>query len=95
MSKVNAEKEVSREELIAHINQLQEVYKSQLQQIEHLNKALESINYNNMFQRLNFLMSILQPEFSKQFPEKFISSMRDNFMDMMRVPEEPKEKFKE
>lgn len=79
-------KELSYEELKNVAGQLQ-------QQNTQLRQALQRVNYENLFRRLDYLFKVI--ENSAVFSEEFVVSCVEEIEDSIKVPEESDTKVEE
>lgn len=75
-------KQLSYEELRNIAGQLQ-------QQNMQLRRALNDLNYKNMFERLNYLFKVM--EFSHMFSDKFVDKCVAEIESLMTIPEDTPE----
>ena len=75
-------KQLSYEELRNIAGQLQ-------QQNMQLRRALNDLNYKNMFERLNYLFKVL--EFSHMFSDEFVGKCVTEIESLMTIPEDTSE----
>lgn len=75
-------KQLSYEELRNIAGQLQ-------QQNMQLRRALNDLNYKNMFERLNYLFKVM--EFSHMFNEGFVDKCVTEIESLMTIPEDTPE----
>lgn len=75
-------KQLSYEELRNIAGQLQ-------QQNMQLRRALNDLNYKNMFERLNYLFKVM--EFSHMFSDEFIGKCVTEIESLMTIPEDAPE----
>lgn len=75
-------KKLTYEELRNIAGQLQ-------QQNMQLRRALNDLNYKNMFDRLNYLFKVM--EFSHMFSDEFVSKCVTEIESLMTIPEDTSE----
>lgn len=75
-------KQLSYEELRNIAGQLQ-------QQNMQLRRALNDLNYKNMFERLNYLFKVM--EFSHMFSDEFVGKCVTEIESLMTIPEDTPE----
>lgn len=75
-------KQLSYEELRNIAGQLQ-------QQNMQLRRALNDLNYKNMFERLNYLFKVM--EFSHMFSDEFVGKCVTEIESLMTLPEDTPE----
>nr|DAL05052.1 MAG TPA: hypothetical protein [Crassvirales sp.] len=75
-------KQLSYEELRNIAGQLQ-------QQNMQLRRALNDLNYKNMFERLNYLFKVM--EFSHMFSDEFVGKCVTEIESLMTIPEDTSE----
>lgn len=75
-------KQLSYEELRNIAGQLQ-------QQNMQLRRALNDLNYKNMFERLNYLFKVM--EFSHMFSDEFVGKCVTEIESLMTLPEDTSE----
>lgn len=75
-------KQLSYEELRNIAGQLQ-------QQNMQLRRALNDLNYKNMFERLNYLFKVM--EFSHMFSDEFVDKCVTEIESLMTLPEDTSE----
>ena len=75
-------KQLSYEELRNIAGQLQ-------QQNMQLRRALNDLNYKNMFERLNYLFKVM--EFSHMFSDEFVGKCVTEIESFMTIPEDTPE----
>ena len=75
-------KQLSYEELRNIAGQLQ-------QQNMQLRRALNDLNYKNMFDRLNYLFKVM--EFSHMFSDEFVGKCVTEIESLMTIPEDTPE----
>lgn len=75
-------KQLSYEELKNIAGQLQ-------QQNMQLRRALNDLNYKNMFERLNYLFKVM--EFSHMFSDEFVGKCVAEIESLMTIPEDTPE----
>lgn len=75
-------KQLSYEDLRNIAGQLQ-------QQNMQLRRALNDLNYKNMFERLNYLFKVM--EFSHMFSDEFVSKCVTEIESLMTLPEDTSE----
>lgn len=59
------------------------------QQNMQLRKALNDLNYKNMFERLNYLFKVM--EFSHMFSDEFVGKCVSEIESIMTIPEDTPE----
>lgn len=75
-------KQLSYEELRNIAGQLQ-------QQNMQLRRALNDLNYKNMFERLNYLFKVM--EFAHMFSDEFVGKCAAEIESLMTIPEDTPE----